>query len=188
MGRFDVLTGFVSCTSARPLLNHQLAPAEAAELIGPWSGMNYLKPFLVFGLPWLIFVAGTSFWAGVRFKKPVMAFLLPVVALFVCAFFLWDWSPSWLSNRWNEVLMILDPSGFRWLNETHLKLDRGAALYNDMPVPFDWVLLVNRGWVLGLGLAGVVGAHRHLTKSLRTGEEGAGMAGWFGRRRYRSAA
>jgi len=31
----------------------------------------------------------------------------------------------------------LDPGGFRWLNETWLKVDRGVRFHNTAPVPLD---------------------------------------------------
>ena len=51
--------------------------------------------------------------------------------------FLATWSPSWLSPDVNRLLMLLDPSGFRWLDETFLVADRGAPFYNAAPLVPD---------------------------------------------------
>ncbi len=59
-------------------------------------------------------------------------------------FFLWDWSPSWLDPRLNDLLMWIDPAGFRWLNETWLKVDRGVQFYNNEAIPPDRGFLISR--------------------------------------------
>ena len=40
--------------------------------------------------------------------------------------------------------MLLDPGGFRWLNETWLKVDRGVSFYNTSAIPLDAGFLVSR--------------------------------------------
>ena len=64
--------------------------------------------------------------------------------LLVDGFFLWEWSPSWLDPRIDRALMLIDPAGFRWLNETWLKVDRGVAFYNTAPIPPDAAFLASR--------------------------------------------
>ncbi|HEX6861601.1 MAG TPA: ABC transporter permease subunit, partial [Thermoanaerobaculia bacterium] len=94
-------------------------------------------------------------------------FLFPVAVLLFCGFFLWDWSPTWLDPRINRALMLIDPGGFRWLNETWLKLDRGARFYNETRIGLDLPFVLSRLAFLGLGLLGVALARRHLEATVR---------------------
>ena len=41
-------------------------------------------------------------------------------------------------------MMWIDPSGFRWLNETWLKVDRGVSFYNNEAIPPDRGFLISR--------------------------------------------
>lgn len=147
---------------------YHLVPTEAAaEIRGPFDLMNYLRPALVFGIPELIFILGVSFFLGERLRRPLAVFLFPVALLGICAFFLWDWSPTWLDPQVNRLLMWIDPAGFRWLNETWIKLDRGAVFYNTTRIGLDLPFVLSRFGFVGIGLLGVVLAQRHLTASLR---------------------
>ena len=58
------------------------------------------------------------------------------------------WSPGWLSPELNRTLMLLDPSGFRWLIETFLKVDRGVDFYNTSPLRPDVGFVLSRAGVL----------------------------------------
>jgi ABC-2 type transport system permease protein len=156
--------------------NHVLPSAEAAEIRGPFQLLNYLRPVLVFGLPTLMFIAGGSFYLGERTRRPLLVALFPLALLLVCGFFLWEWSPTWLDPRINRVLMLIDPSGFRWLNETWLRLDRGAKFYNTARVGLDAGFVISRFVFFGLGLLGVALAERSVGRRLR-GVEGAAGAG-----------
>jgi hypothetical protein len=93
--------------------------------------------------------------------------VLPVAMILACAFFLWNWSPTWLDPRWNKLLMALDPAGFRWLNETHIKLDRGVDFYNKASIPFDALFVGSRVALLALGIGAFHLAERRFAKSLR---------------------
>ena len=108
-----------------------LPNAEAQEIRGPLFALNYLRPALLFSVPTIVFLAGVSFAVGEWTRRPVLVFLLPVAVFLPTIFFLWEWSPSWLDPRLNDVLMWIDPGGFRWLNETWLKVDRGVHFYNN---------------------------------------------------------
>ena len=146
---------------------HLLPNAKADEIRGPFSLVAYIVPALAFGLPVMIFTALTSFAVGLRWRKPILVFVLPVFMLLVCGFFLWDWSPTWLAPVWNKVLMAVDPSGFRWLNETHLKLDRGVEFYNKASIPFDFVFLGSRVALLALGVLAFALADRRFARTMR---------------------
>ncbi|HEV8577903.1 MAG TPA: ABC transporter permease subunit [Thermoanaerobaculia bacterium] len=141
--------------------NHILPNPDAAEIRGPFAAVNYLRPALIFGLPTLVFYLGVAFFLGERWRRPVTVFLFPT-ALLISDFFLWDWSPTWLDPRINRLLMLIDPAGFRWLNETWIKLDRGADFYNHAPIGLDAGFVVSRLVFVGLGLLGVALAQRHL--------------------------
>jgi ABC-type transport system involved in multi-copper enzyme maturation permease subunit len=146
----------------------QILPnAKADEIRGPFALGAYVVPALAFGLPAIVFTAFTSFAAGLRWRKPILVAVLPVAMLLVCGFFLWDWSPTWLAPEWNKLLMGLDPAGFRWLNETHLKLDRGVDFYNKASIPFDAVFWLSRGALLAAGLSAFVIAERRFARTMR---------------------
>lgn len=153
--------------SAMILFNHATPAGASQEFRGPLHLASYLRPALIFCLPTLIFFAGASFFVGERTRRPIYVFVLPTVALLGCMFFLWDWSPSWLDPRIDRALMVIDPAGFRWLNETLLKVDRGVAYYNTASVPLDGVIVANRLLFLGLGLAAVLASRRHFAATLR---------------------
>ncbi|MGA9750913.1 MAG: ABC transporter permease subunit [Acidobacteriota bacterium] len=166
-GKFAaVLTAFLGvmalhlCMAA--LCNHLLPTARAAEIRGPFLLASYLVPFLAFGLPAIVFIAGTTFAVGERTRRPILVFVIPLAFVLFCALFLWNWSPTWLDPRINEALMLVDPSGFRWLNETWMKVDRGVAFYNTGRIGFDWPFLLSRiGFVLA-GLGAVAYSRRRL--------------------------
>jgi ABC-2 type transport system permease protein len=171
-GKFlAVLTGFLLALGGHLLFmmffNHLVPNADAAEVRGPFDLVNYLRPALVFGLPMLLFLAGISFWIGERFRRPLAVFLFPIGVLLACSFFLWDWAPTWLDPRIDRLLMWIDPAGFRWLDQTWLKLDRGARFYNTTRIGVDTPFALSRLAFAALGLLGVALAQRHLTRSLR---------------------
>jgi hypothetical protein len=147
--------------------NHLLPNERSIEIRGPFVLSNYLIPALVFAVPTIVFAAGVSFAVGELTRRPILLFILPIVALLVCGFFLWDWSPNWLDPRINRVLMLIDPSGFRWLNETWLKGDRGVRFYNTARIPFDGGLIASRLCFLALGLGAVVLSQLHLAMTVR---------------------
>jgi ABC-type transport system involved in multi-copper enzyme maturation permease subunit len=175
-GKFlAILAGFVGAAGIHLLLllffNHVVPNPAAAEIRGPLHLANYLRPFLVFGLPTLVFYLGVSFFLGERWRRPITVFLFPIAVLLVCGFFLWNWSPTWLDPRINRVLMLVDPGGYRWLDETWLKLDRGADFYNKARIGLDAGFVLSRLTFLALGLLGVGLAQRHLAAHLQ-GETG----------------
>lgn len=149
------------------LFNHSMPAGSTQEFRGPLHLFSYVRPAILFGLPTLVFFAGVSFAVGERSRRPVLVFVLPVAVLLGCVFFLWDWAPSWLDPRIDRALMLIDPAGFRWLNETLLKVDRGVAYYNTAPVPLDGLIVANRLSVLALGIVAVALTPRHFAARLR---------------------
>src|SRR5262249_16290539 len=179
-GKFAaVLTGCMSIMvfhlAAMVFSNHVVPNAEAQEIRGPLYAINYLRPALLFSVPTIVFVAGVSFAPGGWSRRPVLVFLLPVAILLPSIFFLWDWSPSWLDPRINNLLMWIDPGGFRWLNETWLKVDRGVRFYNNEGVPPDRGFLISRVVFVALGLVSVAWSRRHFAATLRGARAPAGV-------------
>ncbi len=146
---------------------HVVPAGESQEFRGELVLRNYLRPALVFSLPTLIFFAGVAFAMGEFTRKPILVFFLPLAVLMSCLFFLWEWSPAWLDPRIDRLLMLIDPAGFRWLNETLLKVDRGVRYYNTEAVPLDGLIVANRLIVLAIGLGAVLLTQRHFRASLR---------------------
>jgi ABC-2 type transport system permease protein len=150
------------------VLFHHVVPAGAsAEFRGPFALRHYTSAALWFGLPLVVFMAGMAFATGERTRRAVPVYFLPVGLFFLCAFFLWDWSPGWLDPCVNRFLMALDPGGFRWLTETWIKVDRGVDFYNTQPVGLDALFVTSRFALMGLGLGAVAWSERHFRRALR---------------------
>jgi ABC-2 type transport system permease protein len=154
--------------------NHVIPNGGAQEIRGPFHFGSYFVPILTIGVPFLIFYAGLSMAIGEWTKSPVLVFVLPIATLILCGFFLWTWAPSWLDLNVNRLLMVLEPSGYRWLNETLLKVDRGVTFYNTRSVPYDGLFWINRAWLLVLGLGSVFATQRSMAR-FRRGVEAKGL-------------
>lgn len=176
-GKFAaVLTAFVLVLffqlGVHAFSNHLLVTAESAEFVGPFEVRNYLRPAILLALPIVVFFAGTTFAIGAWTRKPILVFFVPVAVLLVSAFFLWDWTPSWLDPRIDRLLCWIDPSGVRWMSQTWLKVDRGVAFYNHETVTLDVGFATSRlaftllgllaVWSASLRFAGTVRGRRHL--------------------------
>ncbi|RKH41248.1 hypothetical protein, partial [Corallococcus llansteffanensis] len=147
---------------------HHVVPAgDSAEFRGPFALRHYVRPALWFGLPLIVFMAGAAFAIGERTRRAVPVYFLPVGLFFLCAFFLWDWTPGWLDPRVNRFLMAVDPGGFRWLTETWIKVDRGVDFYNTQPVGLDALFVTSRCALMVLGLGAVAWSERHFRRALR---------------------
>ena len=164
------------------LFNQVIPSASADQIRGPFSLMNYLRPALVLALPFVVFLCGASFAIGERTRNPILVFVTPVALFLVSIFFLWDWSPSWLDPSWNRLLMWIEPSGFRWINETWLKVDLGVDYYNQQPITYDLPFLLSRLVYIVLGLGMVASSTGHFTKTVR-GRQSEGAAGWWRRKK-----
>jgi hypothetical protein len=147
--------------------NHLWPNDDAARIRGPFELVNYLRPAVFMTLPFVVFICGSSFAIGSITRNPILVFVAPTVLFLVSAFFLWDWSPSDLSPAINRWLMWLEPSGYRWINETWIKLDRGVEFYNLQPIGYDVPFLISRVAWAGAGLLAVVGAHRRFAATVR---------------------
>ncbi len=151
------------------ILLFQLIPnADMLETRGPFHLRNYLVPLVMMGLPIVLFSCGTAFAIGTRTRRPILVFMLPVLLMVVCGFFLWSWTPSWLDPRVDRILMLVDPSGFRWLAETWLKVDRGVDFYNTQPVGWDTGFVLSRLGIVLIGLVSTGLSVRHFGRTLRS--------------------
>ena len=147
--------------------NHLIPHGATAEYIGPFAAGNYVRPLLVFGLPTIVLFTGACFAIGGISRLPVLVFAFPIAVLMVDAFFLWEWSPIWLTVGMNRVLQFLDPTGLRWLKETWLRVDHGVDFYNHGRVALDALVTAQRIVVAALGLACVVLFERRFAAGLR---------------------
>lgn len=144
-----------------------LAGAKLDEFIGPFHAWNYIGPALYFAVPQIVFVGGVSFALGAITRKPILVFVLPVALFLVNVFFLLEWSPAWLDPRIDHLLAWVEPSGFRWLESTWMKVDRGVAFYNTQPLTLDLPFMLSRLALMGIGLAAVGWSARSFRLSLR---------------------
>jgi ABC-2 type transport system permease protein len=149
------------------LLKHQVTAESQPELIGSWALLNYLQPALLFALPLALFSGGVAFAIGERTRRPVLVNLFPLATLLLSMFLFWMWTPAWLDPRIDRALCLIDPTGFRWLNETWLKVDRGADFYNQSLIGFDLAFYASRVAFALIGLVAVFLSQRHLARSLR---------------------
>ena len=149
------------------LFQHGISEAKEQDFIGPFSLRNYLLPALVFAVPMILFTAGATFAIGERTRKPILVYLLPVAFFLVTVFFFWMWRTQGLDARVDRLLMLCDPSGFRWLQQTWLRTDRGVDFYNTSPILFDLPFLLSRLAWSALGIAAVASSHLHFARRLR---------------------
>jgi ABC-2 type transport system permease protein len=147
--------------------NHAVPDAEAAERVGPLALASYLVPALVFAVPAIVALSGLSFALGTWTRRPILVFFFPVALLLFDVFFLWEEPPEWMPEGLNRALMLLDPSGFRWLNERWLRADRGVEFYNQASIPLAADFLVSRLAYVGVGLAAVAAAGWRFARTLR---------------------
>ena len=158
--------------------NHVLTAGEAARHIGPFLPGNYLYPALLLGLPQIVFLAGVSFFLGAWTRRPIVVFAFPITVVVIVLGFLVSWSPSWLDPAINRALMLADPSGFRWLIETFVKLDRGVDFYNTAPLAPDTGFLLSRIALGAVGLAAVGAAARNTARRLLQGDTDSVVIGF----------
>jgi len=154
------------------VIYHVLRRPSMDDMRGPFHLINYVRPAIVFGVPTIVFIAGTSFAVGALTRKPILVFFLPVALIIGAGFFLWNWSPNWLDPGVNRLLMLLDPAGFRWLNETYLKVDRGVEFYNEAPIGLDGLFIANRLTLLAIGLGAVGLAQWKFARDIRGARQG----------------
>ncbi len=153
--------------AATVALSHGLPRDDAEQVRGPLVLANYLWPVVAFAIPSILFFLGTSFAIGTITRKPILVFVVPVAVLLACVFLLWTWTPSWLDPRIDRVLMLVDPSGLRWLSQTWLADDRGVDFYNLQPIPLDGGFVASRFAFVAFALGAVALSARSFAATLR---------------------
>lgn len=126
------------------------------EIYGPFALTNYFRPFLVFIVPAVTVAAGASFLVAAIFRRGLALFIFPVFSFFTFNTLVWFWYPSDMGPGAVRWLQWLDPSGFRWLKQNWLVVDRGLTFYNLEPVAYDVPFLVSRLLWIAVGFAFVV--------------------------------
>jgi len=149
------------------IFSHFLPDPAHPDFYGPFHLVSYLRPALVFLLPAIVFTAGAAFALGRFTGRPIVIFLLPIIFFLFFNNFFWRWYPPTLDPSVSAVLRLIDPSGFRWLKESWLFVDRGLAFYNTRPVTFDLPFLLSRAAFVLAGLLFVDLSRRHFTGGLR---------------------
>lgn len=149
------------------VLSHFLPDAGNPDMYGPFILLNYVRPFFVFLVPAVLFAAGVAFAIGAFTGRPILVFLFPILAFLVCENFFWRWWPPDLEPAMSAFLRLIDPSGFRWLRETWLTVDRGLAVYNQQPVGYSVPFLLSRAGFALAGLLLVDLARRRVAGGLR---------------------
>jgi ABC-2 type transport system permease protein len=154
--------------AASMFFNHAVPHTENMDFFGPFHMMNYIRPIVLFGVPIIVFIVGLTFFMGELTRNSRLLFFLPVILVALCVFFLWDWSPDWLNIHVNQLLMFIDPSGFRWLWETWMKVDMGVDFYNNSAVPLHPLFILSRIFFILLGFTAIALSQLHFRKTLRT--------------------
>ena len=178
---FLVIWGLYLCMSMA--FNHIGEGTGGADHVGPFALGNYLLPTLLFGLPQVLFFAGGAFFIGAWTRRPILVFLFPVATLLVTLTVLTTYSPSWLPPDVNRALMLIDPSGFRWVNETFLRVDRGVEFYNTASLRPDAGFVLSRVAFAVAGLVAVAAAAASHARRIRTGDAGSRLLRLLRRRR-----
>ena len=139
----------------------QLYPVDEPEKVrGAFDLMNYVRPMALFVALPVLSLGAVSFAIGSLTRQTVLVFALPVAILLGSVIFFWNFAPSWLPAWADRALQLVDIAGFRWLNETYLKVDRGVAFYNTQPLELDAVIVLQRCGLVALGIASLVVAAR----------------------------
>jgi len=149
------------------LLTHLAPDPGNPEIYGPFHLLAYLRPLLVFLVPAVVFTAGVSLALGRWTGRPILVFLFPVIIFLLCNSYLWGTYPPRINEGLSDVLRYLDPSGFRWLKESWLLVDRGLLFYNTRPIAYDVPFLLSRLGFTLFGLLLVDLSRRHLAGRLR---------------------
>jgi hypothetical protein len=111
---------------------------------GPFSLASYVVPLVVLALPGVLWMAGLAFSLGAATRRPMLVYALPT-ALYVAQFALfWNWHPVGIAPWLDHTLMVLDPTGLRWLSHSLFAEDRGLGYYNTAPLALDATIVAGR--------------------------------------------
>jgi len=159
----------VSANLLLQVLFFEFYPVEEPEKVrGAFDLMHYLRPMLLFVALPALSLGAVAFAIGALTRQAVLVFALPVAILLGSIFFLWDFAPSWLPAWADRALQAVDIAGFRWLNETYLKVDRGVAFYNTQPLALDGLMIAQRSGLVVVGAAALLVAARREARRWRS--------------------
>ena len=150
---------------ATGVFSHLLPDPGSPDIYGPFSLLNYARPFLLFLVPGVLFTAGVAFALGSFTGRPILVFLFPVGAFLLCQNIFWRWLSPDIDPALDAFLRAVDPSGFRWLRQTWLTVDRGLEVYNTQPVGYSASFLLSRAGFVLAGLLLVDLARRRVARS-----------------------
>lgn len=163
-----VLALFVAMTI---LFTHGMPDPERPEAYGPFALRIYVVPVLVILVPAALFIAGAAFALGRISGRLILVFFLPVAGFVFYWFFFWGWKLQDLSPTARFWFQMIDPSGFRWLRQTFLTVDRGIAYYNHRPIEWSAAYLLSRLGIAAVGLLLVDLSRRHFAGRLKTAKK-----------------
>src|SRR5690349_23011896 len=75
------------------LLSHFLPDAGNPDMYGPFVLMSYVRPFVLFLVPAVLFAAGMAFAIGAFTGRPILVFLFPIGVFLAENFFISRWWP-----------------------------------------------------------------------------------------------
>jgi ABC-2 type transport system permease protein len=119
------------------LLTDVIPNPAVAEFHGPFKLRNYFMPALLFIVPSIVFVSSVALAISIYTRKAFLVYLFPVVMLILTMNFLYKWYPADPNSLKSYLVQCADPSGFRWLKQTWLMVDRGVSFYNSTPIHYD---------------------------------------------------
>lgn len=149
------------------MLNMQFGSIDDPALTrGPFQPGNYIIPALLFAAPGMILCVGLSFAVGEWTRNPIAVYAVPTVLFIVTIQYFFNTPRDGVSSLLNQVLLIADPSGVRWLRQSVFDIDRGIGFYNTAPLALDVAFVLNRILMIMLSLLAVAGAVRHHRKAV----------------------
>ncbi|MBK8004266.1 MAG: ABC transporter permease subunit [Gemmatimonadetes bacterium] len=155
---------------------HEGLLGGGATTRGAFAPWHYAGPALLLVAPGAWFVTATALAVGLRFRRPMAVYAVPTALFTLTLAFTWEWAPPGLAPWLDHLLMIVDPTGLRWLGRVAFAVDRGAAFYNTAPLPLDATLLAGRVVTVALPTLALLGALRHFRRSLSGAPGGARRA------------
>ena len=166
-----VVAVFMVVLTAHTILTvlwYQFGPLDDPLQRGPFGLANYVVPALVFSGPLIWASTGLAFAVGEWQRRPLATFAVPV-SLFLAILFFMTWRPTGLDPVLDWTLMILDPSGLRWLRFVAFGADRGVDFYNTAPLPFDATFGLNRLLIIAAPFLVVMFSIRHCRAMISAG-------------------
>lgn len=131
---------------------------------GPFSLSAYLVPAALFVLPGVLWMSGLAFSVGALWRRPMAVYALPTTLFVLNFMLLWNWRPAGIDPTLDLLLVLVDPTGLRWLSHELFTTDRGLAFYNSAPLAIDSRLIWGRLLTLAVPIiaigAVVFGARR----------------------------